>query len=114
MPISILPYLLMSMPGAGAVPEQPIQLQIEHRPSQIVLTVVGASSVPVSARYDLATDIGGNRARQSGQARLIGATPVQLIRLAVGEPAGAAWQVRLTVTREDGTSYAIERSSAQP
>jgi len=102
---------LASIPAGGG----PLHLQVSHEDDALVVAVVGSSTAPSTATYELEVDAGKpgstNHSVQRGTARVTPGQPVTIARLRVGHSKAEVVTARLQVTPSDGKSYEESWSS---
>jgi hypothetical protein len=82
---------------------QPIYLVTSESGTGVRIEVVGETSAPVTARYELVASSGtGNRSVQRGDVRLTPGQRVVLLSLGMGN-ADTGWTARLKVERSGGS-----------
>ena len=98
---------------AADTPGLPLQLDVATAGDRLTLTVVGAATEPVEARYtlDVVTGTGGNRSTHSGTAHLASSERRTLSTVTVAIHSGQPWAATLNVVPSGAVAYSVSRSS---
>lgn len=99
--------LAASAATAGPAPH-PLHLEVSQGDGQVVIRLVGESTIPVSARYALEVTGKSNRSAQRGTAILRPGQPATIATLHLGDRKGDQVTANLHVVPSVGEPYDLQ------